>query len=142
MLAKQYCSLASASSDHFFYRPNHWCFLFKCLLVNRNQEDRIMVRFAKPVYVCSPSWSWSEPVLQHSVCFAFDQWLSWVDQTGEHYRVSLYQPERERAASWQYFPVTALRILYSNWACILLSLCGTCNLNAPLILLLLTHFVG
>ena len=47
VLAKQSCSLASASSDYFFYWPSHWCFLLSFLLVSRNQEDRIMVRFAK-----------------------------------------------------------------------------------------------
>ena len=36
--AKQSCSLASTSSDHF---------LFEFLLVSRNQEDRVMVTFVR-----------------------------------------------------------------------------------------------
>ena len=47
VLTKQSCSLASASSDHFFYRLSHWCYLLKFLIVSRIQEDRNMVRFAK-----------------------------------------------------------------------------------------------
>ena len=45
VLAKQSCRVASASSDHFHIERvnNTSCFL----LVSRNQEDIIMVRFAK-----------------------------------------------------------------------------------------------
>ena len=45
--AKHSCILASASSDHFHIELSHWYFLLKFVLVSRNQEDRVMVRFAK-----------------------------------------------------------------------------------------------
>jgi hypothetical protein len=48
VLAKSPCSLASASSDHtFFIDQVTGASCFNFLLVSRNQEDIIMVRFAK-----------------------------------------------------------------------------------------------
>ena len=59
VLAKQSCSLASASSDHFFIDlVSHWCVLL--LLVSRNQEDRVNLRFAK--------WRAKESFVCISVC--------------------------------------------------------------------------
>ena len=58
VIAKQSCSLASASSDHFFIDrvTGASCFL----LVSRNQEDRIVVGFTK--------WRVRESFVCVSVC--------------------------------------------------------------------------
>ena len=49
VLAMQSCSLASASSDYFrIERTGTSCyFMFEFLFLSRNQEDRVMVKFAK-----------------------------------------------------------------------------------------------
>ena len=47
MLAKQSFILVSASLDHFRIERVTGTSCFEFLLVSRNQEDRVMVRFAK-----------------------------------------------------------------------------------------------
>ena len=47
VLAKQSCSVASASSDHFRIEHVTGTSCFEFLLVSRNKDDRVMVRFAK-----------------------------------------------------------------------------------------------
>jgi hypothetical protein len=65
VLSKQSCSLASASSDHFFIDLVTGVSCFHFLLVSRNQEDGIMVRFAKwkagESFVCICVWSRGSP---------------------------------------------------------------------------------
>ena len=47
VLAKQSCSLASASLDHFHIEHVAGTSCFEVFLVSKNQEDKVMVRFAK-----------------------------------------------------------------------------------------------
>ena len=60
VLAKQSCSLASASSDHIFIDLVTGASCCNFLLESRNQDDVIMVRFAK--------WRVRESFVQVSVC--------------------------------------------------------------------------
>ena len=60
--AKHSCSLASASFDHLFIDQVTGASCFKMLLVSRNQEDRVMARFAK--------WRARESFVCVSVCGA------------------------------------------------------------------------
>ena len=56
VLAKQSCSVASASSDHFRIERVTGTSFFSFLLVSRNQEKKIVVRFAKwrESFACVP----------------------------------------------------------------------------------------